>query len=89
MDLTTVKKKLNDYATVKEALDDLRLIWQNCFTFNVEGSEISNTALALGNELEILVEVQNRNEVELHSFSALLFVPFACTGEIRKSIGRQ
>lgn len=57
MDLTTVKKKLNDYTSVKEALDDLRLIWQNCFTFNVEGSEISNTALALGNELETLVEV--------------------------------
>lgn len=57
MDITTWKKKINDYASVKEALDDLRLIWTNCCTFNAEGSEINNTALRLGVETEAHIEV--------------------------------
>lgn len=57
MDITTWKKKINDYVSVKEALDDLRLIWTNCCTFNAEGSEINNTALRLGVETEAHIEV--------------------------------
>jgi hypothetical protein len=40
MDLSTVKKKLNQdkYSTLKEFSDDIQLIWDNCITFNQEGS---------------------------------------------------
>lgn len=57
MDLTTWKKKINDYTTLKMALDDLRLVWTNCAIFNAEGSDINNTALRLGLEAEATIEV--------------------------------
>lgn len=42
MDLGSLKKNLknNKYNNVGEALDDLQLIWANCKTYNMEGSEI-------------------------------------------------
>ena len=46
MDLGTAKKKLqgNKYALIEEFLDDLQMIWQNCKTYNAEGSWIFNLA---------------------------------------------
>jgi hypothetical protein len=40
MDLSTVEKKLKkkEYETVKAFHEDLSLIWDNCKTYNVEGS---------------------------------------------------
>lgn len=51
MDLGTVRKKLihNCYASAKEFLDDMNLIWGNCYKYNGEGHEISKCA----KELEI------------------------------------
>ena len=42
MDLSTVEKKLKkrEYDTVKSFYEDLSLIWENCKTYNVEGSVI-------------------------------------------------
>lgn len=57
MDMTTWKKRINEYASVKAALDELRLIWTNCSIFNAEGSDINNTAYRLGLEAESLIEV--------------------------------
>ena len=41
MDLGTVKRKLEkqQYATVQECADDIRLIWENCMTYNADGSD--------------------------------------------------
>jgi len=46
MDLGTVKKNLIDkeYPTFKEFLDDINLIWNNCRTYNLPGSEIVKMA---------------------------------------------
>ena len=40
MDLSTIKTKLNQdrYLTLKEFSDDIQLIWDNCITYNQEGS---------------------------------------------------
>lgn len=58
MDLTTIKQNINTYESVADALEDMRLIWKNCFTFNLEGSDISKTALSLGTDFEKLVEAK-------------------------------
>jgi len=57
MDISTFKKKIPEYNSISDALTDLRLIWKNCREYNVEGSEISETALQLGKECETLIEV--------------------------------
>ena len=46
MDLGTVKKNLleNKYFNFKEFLDDINLIWNNCRTYNLPGSEIVKMA---------------------------------------------
>ena len=40
MDLDTVKKNLknNKYKLVEDVLNDMQLIWDNCKTYNAEGS---------------------------------------------------
>ena len=40
MDLGTVKKNIKNgvYKTVEEVIMDLQLIWDNCKTYNAEGS---------------------------------------------------
>ena len=40
MDIGTIKKKLkaNKYTTAGEVLDDVQLIWDNCKTYNLEGT---------------------------------------------------
>jgi Transcription factor involved in chromatin remodeling, contains bromodomain len=42
MDLGTVRKNLkaNKYKYVEEVLADIQLIWDNCKTYNAEGSVI-------------------------------------------------
>ena len=61
MDLSTVKEKIgsNEYANVTEALQDLRTIWDNCRQFNVEGSDILQSAETCAELLEVLVEVRS------------------------------
>ena len=46
MDLGTVKKNLleHKYSNFKEFLDDINLIWNNCRTYNLPGSEIVKMA---------------------------------------------
>ena len=46
MDLGTIKKKLdkNKYHDVAEAADDIRLVWKNCMTYNMEGSDFYHLA---------------------------------------------
>ncbi len=58
MDLGTLKKNLKDnkYNTVDEALADLQLIWTNCKTYNMEGSEIWKLAHQLEKTSQRLVE---------------------------------
>ena len=40
MDLETIQIKLRDeqYVTVEQVLDDFQLIWDNCKTYNQQGS---------------------------------------------------
>lgn len=40
MDLGTVKKNLkaNKYKFVEEAISDINLVWENCKTYNAQGS---------------------------------------------------
>lgn len=56
MDLTSWKKSINNFKNIKEGCDTLRLIWQNCLLFNVEGSEISATAHLLATESEHMIQ---------------------------------
>ena len=46
MDLGTVKKKLNHnaYEKAQDFVDDMRLIWQNCYKYNGEVHDISKCA---------------------------------------------
>jgi len=41
MDLGTVKRKLERavYSTARECSQDIRLVWNNCMTYNMEGSD--------------------------------------------------
>jgi bromodomain-containing factor 1 len=50
MDMATIKKKydMSVYDTVNEFVADVRLMFQNCYTFNAPGSEVYN----MGRELE-------------------------------------
>ncbi|KAG2373562.1 hypothetical protein C9374_012025 [Naegleria lovaniensis] len=49
MDLGTVEKKVlnNEYMDVYQFLDDVRLIWSNCFTYNPLDSDVCNMAKEL------------------------------------------
>ena len=46
MDLGTVKKNLlnHQYSNFKEFMDDINLIWNNCRTYNLPGSDIVKMA---------------------------------------------
>ena len=41
MDLGTIQKKMerNQYSTAWEVAQDIRLVWNNCMTYNAEGSD--------------------------------------------------
>ena len=49
MDIFTVKKKLmnSKFTTLQEVIDDIQLIWDNCKTYNQEGSVKSNLLIYL------------------------------------------
>jgi len=47
MDLRTIKEKINSYANINEFLSDVRLMFQNCSTFNRPESEIGKSGRAL------------------------------------------
>jgi hypothetical protein len=67
MDLSTVKNKIhNVYRRVEEAIQDLRLIWKNCFEFNAEGSEICDAASSMAQATESLIEVTIRWQTLLY-----------------------
>ncbi len=60
MDLTQIKAYINSqafYSKVTQALDDIRLVWRNCQTYNIEGSEIYDWATELAAATETLIEV--------------------------------
>ena len=42
MDLGTVMENLNrnHYNTAKAAIDDVHLVWRNCFSYNEPGSDV-------------------------------------------------
>jgi hypothetical protein len=63
MDFATLKKCINDFVTLDEALVSLRLIWRNCLEFNAEGSEIADSAISIGNDGEKLIEVRFVKEI--------------------------
>lgn len=52
MDIGTLRSNINNekYNSLGDALNDLQLIWTNCKTYNMEGSEIWK----LANQLEKL-----------------------------------
>ena len=60
MDLGTVKDNLlkGEYNTIREFMDDVTLIWQNCRTFNMQGSEIVKMANRLEKKFKVLLEKQ-------------------------------
>ena len=49
MDLGTIQKKLeqNQYPSIGKAADDVRLVWNNCMTYNADGSDFYLLAQAL------------------------------------------
>lgn len=49
MDLGTVRKKIshNCYHSAKEFVDDMNLIWINCYKYNGDGHDISKCAKEL------------------------------------------
>jgi len=54
MDLGTIENKLTNssYRTVRDFVDDVRLIWSNACTFNTEGSDVFELATQLSNDFE-------------------------------------
>jgi len=47
MDLNTVMNKLNaeKYPTIEECIEEIQLIWDNCFIYNAEMTVSSSLAL--------------------------------------------
>lgn len=60
MDLGTVSKKLEnrEYSTVRDCLDDLQLIWDNCKLYNAEFSSIYKVALRLEEFMQKQIETK-------------------------------
>lgn len=61
MDLRSIRAEVTKggYSKLTKVLEDIRLIWSNCLTFNQEGSEISNDVIVLGDEVESIIGVRN------------------------------
>ncbi len=57
MDLQTLKQGLAEYTSVQDVYAATKLIWNNCRTFNAEGSDIFNTANSLEQQAKALFEV--------------------------------
>lgn len=56
MDISTLRKNINSFESLADALLSLRQIWKNCLQFNLEGSEIALQAIESGQEAERLIE---------------------------------
>jgi len=54
MDLGTIKKKISSrkYKTIRQAADDVRLVWSNCMTYNADGSDFYLLAQSLNKKWE-------------------------------------
>ncbi|KAL3904107.1 MAG: hypothetical protein SGARI_005075 [Bacillariaceae sp.] len=54
MDLGSVKKKISGgkYKSIPEAAQDVRLVWQNCMTYNADGSDFYLLAKNLAKKFE-------------------------------------
>ena len=54
MDLGTIKKKLshNCYANASQFVEDMRLVWNNCYKYNGEQHIVSKCAKELQNSFE-------------------------------------
>mmetsp|Transcript_5334 Transcript_5334/g.7913 ORF Transcript_5334/g.7913 Transcript_5334/m.7913 type:complete len:223 (+) Transcript_5334:144-812(+) len=54
MDLGQIKRKIEkeEYASVNDAANDVRLVWQNCKTYNADGSDFYNLADTLSTKFE-------------------------------------
>jgi hypothetical protein len=54
MDLGAIKRKLElkRYKNISECADDFRLVWNNCKTYNVEGSDFYILADTLSKKFE-------------------------------------
>lgn len=54
MDFNTIKENIRDhqYKSVKEVLDDIQLIWDNCKLYNLEYSKIHKIAIILEGKLK-------------------------------------
>lgn len=65
MDLSTVSKKLklSQYPTHNDVLNDLNLIWANCKSYNLQGSEIYLLAVAMEKICKKLWEKQFKERV--------------------------
>ena len=63
MDLGTVKKNLlnGDYKIFQEFMNDLNLIWRNCRTYNLPGSEIVKMANYCDKKMRQLIDKQFKN----------------------------
>jgi hypothetical protein len=64
MDLGLVKRKLghNVYADMKAFIDDVNLVWSNCFKYNGDQHEISICAKSL--EIAFNEELNKYNVIE-------------------------
>ena len=63
MDLGTVKKKLlnGEYKTFEDFMNDLNLIWENCRTYNIPGSDIVKLADYCDKKMKNLIDRQFKN----------------------------
>eukprot|EP01080_Neovahlkampfia_damariscottae_P000199 gene199-4445_t len=62
MDLSTIKKKLlsGKYETIQEFAIDIRLVWQNCFTYNPPTSDV----VKMAQDLDQFFETRFKKVVE-------------------------
>ena len=63
MDLGTVKKNLlnGDYKIFQELMNDINLIWKNCRTYNLPGSDIVKMANHCDKKIKQLIDKQFKN----------------------------
>ena len=63
MDLGTVKKNLlnGDYKIIQDFMSDINLIWQNCRTYNLPGSDIVKMANHCDKKFKQLVDKNFKN----------------------------
>ena len=63
MDLGTVKKNLlnGEYKIFQDIMSDIRLIWKNCRTYNLPGSEIVKMANHCDKKIKQLIDKQFKN----------------------------